>query len=69
MTQPELPYLLSAYEVAAWLLLTERRILRMAKAGELPCVQLPDGNVMFEKPALLEWLALQRRPRRERGTV
>jgi excisionase family DNA binding protein len=63
MTQ--LPYLLTAHEVAAWLCTTERRVLRMAREGELPHVLLPGGDVMFEPAALVKWLAHQRQPLEE----
>jgi hypothetical protein len=28
----------------------------MARAGQIPCVELPDGSLVFEVGQLVEWL-------------
>jgi hypothetical protein len=51
-----LPRLVTAGAVAEWLLTTTRAVLRMARAGEIPCVTLPDGSLVFDAEDLAGWL-------------
>jgi hypothetical protein len=61
-----LPRLLTAQDVALWLALPTGRVERMARAGQIPCVTLPDGSVVFDQEELAGWLdALRRDAARE----
>jgi hypothetical protein len=64
---PILPHLLTGGQVARWLLVSTRCVAQMARAGELPSVLLPNGDVMFEPSALLAWLEGRRRPVVKKG--
>jgi hypothetical protein len=60
---PALPFMLTASEVGSWLFLTTRDVIRMARRGDIPAVVLPDGDIRFDREALLAWVAgLPRRP-------
>ena len=52
--------MLTAAEVASWLVLTTRAVERMAKDRVIPAVQLPDGSYLFEPDALAEWIRCRR---------
>jgi hypothetical protein len=58
-----LPRLLTAAEVALWLVLPAARVERMARAGQISCLLLPDGSVLFEAERLAGWV----RDRRAQG--
>jgi hypothetical protein len=60
MVTATLPRLLTADEVAAWLLLTTRAVVKMAKARSIPAVELPDGSFLFEPAALVDWIEARR---------
>jgi excisionase family DNA binding protein len=61
------PALWTAHEVAAYLCLTARRVLRLARDGAMPCMRLPGGEVMFDPEELAEWLSRCRTPVSEGG--
>jgi hypothetical protein len=50
-----LPRYLTAFDVADWLHIPARRVERMARAGQIPCVRLPDGGLLFDAAVLAEW--------------
>jgi len=60
MATSTLPLLLTAAEVAGWLLLTTSAVERMARDHAIPAVELPDGSHLFEPEALIAWLASRR---------
>jgi hypothetical protein len=55
-----LPRLWTAQDVAIWLSCPPRQVIRWAKAGKLPCITLPDGDVMFDPAVLAAWLTTRR---------
>jgi hypothetical protein len=55
-----LPRLWNTQDVALWLNCTPRQVIRWAKAGKLPCITLPDGDVMFDPAELMAWLTTRR---------
>ena len=55
-TTPALPNLLDADAVGEWLSMHPRRVVRMAKRGEIPAIRLPDGDFLFDPAELLMWL-------------
>jgi excisionase family DNA binding protein len=60
MSTASLQRLLTASDVAVWLSLTTRRVVRMARAGEIPSVELPGGERVFDPADLAEWLAARK---------
>jgi hypothetical protein len=56
MSTLSLPQLMTASDVADWLRQTSRRVERMARRKEIPCVQLPDGSLVFDQDDLAIWL-------------
>jgi hypothetical protein len=56
-----LPSLLTAAEVGQWLSLTTRVVERMAQRGEMPCLALPSGELMFDRAELAKWAQTLRR--------
>jgi hypothetical protein len=60
MSTATLPRLLTAAEVALWLVLPSSRVERMGRAGQIPCLILPDGSVLFEAAVLAEWVKSRR---------
>jgi hypothetical protein len=61
MNPTTLPDLLTPLDVALWLSLPTREVERMARRGQVPCVELPSGDLMFERTALVGWLESLRR--------
>jgi hypothetical protein len=51
-----LPEVLTPDDVSLWLGLPLGRVLRLARAGKIPAIVLPDGSFIFERPALRKWL-------------
>jgi excisionase family DNA binding protein len=51
-----LPALLTPVEVAEWLSVPARWVERTARRGELPAIELPGGELVFEVADLAEWL-------------
>jgi hypothetical protein len=60
MATQNLPALLTPGEVSKWLLLPLRTVERLGRAGELPAVELPNGDLLFEADALIVWLKTRR---------
>jgi hypothetical protein len=52
-----LPRLLTPQEVALGLSLPTDRVIRMARRGDIPCVFLPGGDLLFDPPKLASWPA------------
>ena len=57
MTTAILPALLTPDDVAQWLSVPRARVLRMVRAGTIPHVRLPTGDIVFDAVALAEWIA------------
>jgi hypothetical protein len=58
--EPTLPRLWTVQDVSLWLSCPARQVIRWAKAGKLPSIALPDGELMFDPVELTKWLARQR---------
>jgi excisionase family DNA binding protein len=56
MSTTALPQLLTPMDVAAWLSLPSASVLRMARRGEIPAVELPGGELVFDAADLANWL-------------
>ena len=52
----DLPKLIGPIEVSAWLNLSSRQVLRLARLEQIPHLKLPNGELLFEKSALAAWL-------------
>ncbi len=53
--------LLNSYEAAEWLRMRQALLLRLARAGVIPHIALPDGELRFHVGELDEWMANSRR--------
>ena len=51
-----LPSMMTAADVALWLRLPTRTVVRMARRGEIPSRTLPTGDLAFNEADLAEWL-------------
>jgi excisionase family DNA binding protein len=51
-----LPHLLTPADVAGWLSLPARQVKRLARRGDIPAVELPGGELVFDADDLREWL-------------
>jgi hypothetical protein len=49
-------------KVATLLSLPVRTVVRMAKAGQIPCAVLPNGDLVFDPADLAKWLDSLKRP-------
>jgi excisionase family DNA binding protein len=58
----EIDHLLDASEAAILLRMGNAKVLRLAKAGGIPCVVLPDGEYRFDRSDLASWIAAHKRP-------
>lgn len=56
------PRLLTPREAARWLRFPAARLVRLARAGVVPCVLLPGGDVLFAEDDLAAWLRSLKRP-------
>jgi excisionase family DNA binding protein len=54
--------LLTDSEAADFLRLTTRQVVRLAKRGDVPSVNLPDGEVRFDLDDLRQWVEARKRP-------
>lgn len=54
--------LLTDGEAAKLLRILRTRLVRMARAGKVPSIILPDGEIRFSRADLIEWVAAFRRP-------
>jgi hypothetical protein len=51
-----LPRLLALADVANWLRLPTRKVAKMARGREIPAVELPGGELVFDAGDLAGWL-------------
>jgi hypothetical protein len=63
----DLPPLITPHDVADWLTQPVERVLRLARAGKMPCVVLPGGDIMFDRRELAVWLTAHYRPATSSG--
>jgi predicted site-specific integrase-resolvase len=54
--------LLSDVEAANLLRMLRCRLAKLARAGKVPCVILPDGELRFRRDDLTEWALHFRKP-------
>ena len=54
--------LLTDSETADYLRLTTRQVVRLAKRGDVPSVNLPDGELRFDAADLHQWVESLKRP-------
>lgn len=59
----DLPVLYTEHDVAEWLGVPVRRVVRQARSGALPSIELPDGERVFDCAELAQWLEEQRAKR------
>ena len=57
-----LPTLLTAHDVASWLGMPTRRVVRLARAGDIPSLTLPDGEIAFDAAELTAWIHAPSQP-------
>jgi hypothetical protein len=57
-----LPRLLTPMDVGMWLSLPTRDVKRMARRGEIPCLTLPSGDLLFDPEELAAWVKGLRAP-------
>jgi hypothetical protein len=50
------PLLISTSEAAEALRMLTARVVRLANAGAIPCVRLPDGELRFDLADLRAWV-------------
>ena len=62
-TLTDLPNLLSHDEVASYLRISLREVERLVRDGRLSAYELPNGRVLVERGALLQFLELCRAAR------
>jgi hypothetical protein len=53
---PLLPSLLTPLDVALWLNMPTSRVIRLARRREIPCLTLPDGELLFDPAELVPWV-------------
>jgi hypothetical protein len=51
-----IPRLLTPRDVAQVLHMPSARVTRLARTGLIPCVQLPDGELVFREDDLARWI-------------
>ena len=56
------PVLVDASEVAEALNMLRSRVIRLANAGRIPCVRLPDGEPRFLPEDIRAWVLEHRTP-------
>jgi hypothetical protein len=49
-------------DVGLWLNMPTARVIRLARKGEIPCLALPDGELLFDPTELVAWIARLRKP-------
>ena len=54
--------LLDEFDMAELLKLTPRQVVRLAKRGELPSVNLPGGEIRFDPDDIRQWVESRKRP-------
>jgi hypothetical protein len=69
MANAELPYLITTLDVGIWLSMPTARVLCLARAGKIPCLLLPDGEIAFDRDELTRWSEGLRQQPREEGNA
>jgi hypothetical protein len=59
--------LLTSHDLAAWLCATARRVERMARDGQIPCLIMPDSTIRFEPIEIRRWIKSRRREAAQRS--
>jgi hypothetical protein len=59
---PALPSLLTPQDVGLWLNMPTARVIRLARKGAIPCLTLPDGELLFDPVELVPWIDQLRKP-------
>lgn len=54
--QTEEMRLMTPSEVGDLLKLATSRVSRLAKQGRIPCIRLPDGELLFDRADIAKWL-------------
>jgi excisionase family DNA binding protein len=54
--------LLTETEVADLLGIIPRRVRRLARQGDIPCVRLPGDEIRFDESDLRDWLDSRKQP-------
>ena len=54
--------LLTDSETAEILRLTPRQVAKLARRGELPCVNLPGNEIRFDPADIRQWVEAHKRP-------
>jgi len=60
-----LPDMLTAGDVASWLHTTSNFVLRLVRRGEIPHLTLPNGDVLFDRAELADWVKSFRATRKQ----
>jgi hypothetical protein len=55
------PQYWTAQDVGLWLTLPTGRVIRLARRGAIPCIVLPDGELLFDPAELTAWLDAHRK--------
>jgi hypothetical protein len=55
-----LPELIGVYDVKDWLGVSVNAIKRMVRAKQIPHFTLPNGEIVFDRAELTEWIELRR---------
>jgi hypothetical protein len=66
MSEP-IPRLLTVFDVAELLHMPPARVSRLARAGAIPHIELPDKEFVFSESDLAEWLVSRKRQEIEHG--
>ncbi len=56
-----IPHLWTPQDVGLWLTVPTEKVIRLARRGLIPCVCLPDGELLFDPTDLSAWIADKRR--------
>jgi hypothetical protein len=65
MYQPDsIPNLLTPADVGKWLSWPTARVVRLARQGKIPCIELPGGHIIFDVTELASWIEDQKTARR-----
>jgi hypothetical protein len=52
-----LPRLMTPNDIGRLLSCPTARVVRMARAGQIPYVLLPDGDILFDEADIARWIA------------
>jgi hypothetical protein len=55
-----LPRLMTPHEIGQLLSWPPARAVRMARAGQIPHVLLPDGDILFDEADIAQWIATRK---------